>query len=129
MTLINGLNKMQDTEFREFPKMPRISREMIITEKIDGTNAQIFINKVELDDLSDSNILTIQDGLTLRAGSRTRWIQCGKDKDNYGFAAWAKENTTELFKLGEGRHFGEWWGKGIQRGYNMGEREYLVSLM
>jgi hypothetical protein len=27
-------------EFVEFPKIARLSREMIITEKIDGTNAQ-----------------------------------------------------------------------------------------
>jgi hypothetical protein len=27
-------------EFQEFPKMARLSREMIVTEKIDGTNAQ-----------------------------------------------------------------------------------------
>jgi hypothetical protein len=30
-------------EFAEFPKMARLSRECIITEKIDGTNAQICI--------------------------------------------------------------------------------------
>jgi hypothetical protein len=32
-------------EFREFSKMARLSREIIITEKIDGTNAQIFIGE------------------------------------------------------------------------------------
>lgn len=30
-------------EFVEFPKMARLSRECIITEKIDGTNSQILI--------------------------------------------------------------------------------------
>lgn len=30
-------------EFQEFPKMARLSREMIVTEKIDGTNAQVYI--------------------------------------------------------------------------------------
>ena len=38
-------------EFLEFPKMARLSREIIITEKIDGTNAQILIT--EDGDLSD----------------------------------------------------------------------------
>ena len=31
------------SEFREFPKIARLSRNMVVTEKIDGTNAQIFI--------------------------------------------------------------------------------------
>jgi hypothetical protein len=31
--------------FAEFPKMARLSRECIITEKIDGTNAQILITE------------------------------------------------------------------------------------
>lgn len=30
-------------DFIEFPKMARLSREVVVTEKIDGTNAQIFI--------------------------------------------------------------------------------------
>jgi hypothetical protein len=30
-------------QFEEFPKMARLTRECIITEKIDGTNAQIGI--------------------------------------------------------------------------------------
>lgn len=32
----------------------------------------------------------------------------------------------ELRKLGEGRHFGEWWGKGIQRGYGLEERRFSL---
>lgn len=49
--------------------------------------------------------------------SRTRWIT--PEDDNYGFAKWANENKEELLKLGIGQHFGEWWGSGIQRGYNL----------
>jgi hypothetical protein len=30
-------------EFVEFQKIPRLKREIVITEKIDGTNAQVFI--------------------------------------------------------------------------------------
>ena len=37
-------------QFKEFPKMPRLSREMIITEKIDGTNASIFIQNSNLEE-------------------------------------------------------------------------------
>ena len=32
-------------EFMEFPKIASLSRECIITEKIDGTNGQIFIDE------------------------------------------------------------------------------------
>jgi len=31
--------------FLKFPKMARYSRECIVTEKIDGTNAQIYITE------------------------------------------------------------------------------------
>ena len=29
-------------------------------------------------------------------------------------------------KLGEGRHYGEWWGKGVQRGYNLTEKRFSL---
>ena len=95
-------------EFQGFPKIPRLSREMIISEKLDGTNAQIFIT---------------EDGEML-AGSRTRWIT--PEDDNYGFAQWVKENRAELCKLGFGRHFGEWWGQGIQRNYGLKEKRFSL---
>lgn len=94
--------------FKPWPKIPRLSREIIITEKIDGTNASIDIG---------------EDG-TFLVGSRTRWIT--PEKDNFGFAAWARDNKEELLKLGPGHHFGEWWGKGIQRGYGLNERRFSL---
>lgn len=95
-------------EFVPFPKMARLSREVIVTEKIDGTNAQVFIS---------------EDGI-IRAGSRTRWITT--KEDNFGFAAWVEDNANELLALGPGAHFGEWWGRGIQRGYGMAERKFSL---
>jgi hypothetical protein len=97
-------------EFQGFPKMARLSREVIITEKIDGTNAQVLINEW-------GNILV---------GSRTRWIT--PQDDNYGFARWVDENKQEILKLGVGRHFGEWWGNGIQRGYGLPKGDKRFSL-
>lgn len=97
-------------EFEAFPKLPRYSKEVIITEKIDGTNAQIIIT---------------EDG-EIAAGSRSRLIYPGKDTDNFGFAAWVQDNKEELLKLGPGRHFGEWYGKGIQRGYGLDERRFAL---
>ena len=95
-------------EFTEFPKMARLSREIIVTEKLDGTNAQVLITE-------DGRIV---------AGSRTRWIT--PQDDNFGFAAWVEANKEELLKLGVGRHFGEWWGMGIQRKYGMTERKFSL---
>jgi len=99
-----------DKEFAEFPKMARYSREVIVTEKIDGTNAQICITE-------DGQFLT---------GSRTRWIT--PEDDNFGFSRWAHEHKEELLTLGVGRHFGEWWGFGIQRGYGLQKGEKRFSL-
>jgi len=97
-------------EFVGFPKISRYSREILVTEKIDGTNGCIFIG---------------EDGEFL-VGSRKRWIT--PEQDNYGFARWAKENKEELMELGPGRHFGEWWGSGIQRGYGLTNGDKIFSL-
>lgn len=95
-------------EFTPFPKMARWSREVVITEKIDGTNASIFIG-------DDGEFLV---------GSRTRWIT--PENDNAGFARWAQANKDELMLLGPGHHFGEWWGLGIQRNYGLTEKRFSL---
>jgi len=100
---------MTDTlEFREFQKIARLSREMIVTEKIDGTNGVIAIG---------------QDG-EFQVGSKSRFI--APEQDNFGFAKWAYENKEELMKLGAGFHYGEWWGYGIQRGYGLKEKRFSL---
>lgn len=111
-------------EFREFSKMARLSRECIITEKIDGTNAQVYIEALDGYTPTDPNCIYAADGLALWAGSRTRWIT-PKD-DNFGFAAWALKNAELLLELGPGRHFGEWWGQGIQRKYGLAEKRFSM---
>lgn len=101
---------MEKQEFEEFQKIPRLSRRCIITEKIDGTNAQIFVP---------------EDGGPLWAGSKTRWIR--PDDDNCGFARWVMEHSDELRAgLGFGRHYGEWWGSGIKRKYDMKEKRFSL---
>lgn len=124
-------------EFTPFPKIPRLRRETIITEKLDGTNAQVVISRVPvLCGLDPGAIETVVDEtdfnyrFEMRAGSRSRWITPGKvdgkSNDNYGFAGWVQRNAGELFKLGEGQHFGEWWGNGIQRGYGLAEKRFSL---
>lgn len=104
------LESIQAVEFVEFPKIARLSRQCIVTEKIDGTNGMICI--------TESGAMLV--------GSRTRWIT--PENDNYGFAAWARDNRDELLKLGPGRHYGEWWGNGIQRGYGLPKGDKRWSL-
>ena len=96
------------TEFSGFPKIARLSRACVISEKIDGTNGQIFIG-------DDGEFLV---------GSRTRWIT--PDDDNHGFARWAYEHKDDLMLLGPGSHFGEWWGGSIQRGYGLAEKRFSL---
>lgn len=101
------LNIDSPPEFISFEKLARWHKPMIITEKIDGTNGQICI----------------KDG-KLFVGSRSRWLT--PQSDNFGFCKWAYEHEAELLQLGEGRHWGEWWGKGIQRGYGLQERRFSL---
>lgn len=124
---------MNESDFREFPKMARYSRECIVTEKIDGTNAQILI--VPTSELSHGDNLPhatvvedfgVPDSVVMFVGSRTRWITPGKNTDNAGFAEWAKNNFSQLKRLGPGRHFGEWWGSKIQRTYGRTDRVFSL---
>jgi hypothetical protein len=110
-------------EFHGYPKMARLSREMVVTEKIDGTNGQVYIQPAcEL--RLGTDVLYQTNEFVVMAGSRTRWLT--PEKDNFGFAAWVRENVDELLKLGPGRHFGEWWGKGIQRNYGLKEKRFSL---
>jgi len=95
-------------EFRKFDKIARLSREIVVTEKIDGTNGLIAIG---------------EDG-EFQVGSRSRWIT--PENDNFGFARWAYEHKDELMQLGKGFHYGEWWGQGIQRGYGLKEKRFSL---
>ncbi len=113
--------------FTPFPKIARLNREITITEKLDGTNAQICIEPGIKD--APMSIYSwfdeaTQTDMVMYAGSRTRWIT--PEQDNQGFARWAKENAQELTKLGEGSHFGEWWGQGIQRKYNLTTKRFSL---
>lgn len=97
------------SDFVPFQKIGRLSREIIITEKIDGTNGVICIG---------------EDG-AFQVGSRNQWL--GKDGDNMGFGSWALEHKDELIAgLGVGRHYGEWWGQGIQRKYGLAEKRFSL---
>lgn len=100
---------MITAEFVGFPSIVRTDKmDCVITEKIDGSNAQIFFD---------------EDG-TLWTGSRNRWIT--PEDDNFGFSAWAHNNREVLFDFfGYGRTFGEWFGGKIQRGYGLKQKMFM----
>lgn len=121
------------TIFEPFPKLARLSRECIVTEKIDGTNAQVIILDPENSENSvweaaqnNEPLYISGEGWYVYAASRTRLIWPTKQQDNYGFGAWVKENAESLCELRPGRHFGEWYGKGIQRSYGLDHRRFAL---
>lgn len=115
--------------FEEFAKVARFSRGCVITEKIDGTNAQVqIVPKVDFVDSDECYVLARNEaGDAMLAGSRTRYIV--PEADNFGFAGWVETHAKELWTLGPGRHYGEWWGSGIQRGYGLSKGEKRFSLI
>lgn len=125
-------------EFEKFPKIPRLNRDIIITEKIDGTNAQINIVEFSKELLRAaghgimagaiyfSPSLDENTEIAVWAGSRNRWLNL-VGGDNHGFAGWVFEHGAELIAgLGVGYHYGEWWGQGIQRCYGLDEKRFSL---
>jgi hypothetical protein len=148
---------MSTIEFQPWPKIARLNRNIIITEKLDGTNAAIVIvpaidirgigaatvDRMKLENpsrtileifdaealLAEGQVTAIVNGFAIYAQSRNKFITPGKSTDNYGFAGWVRENAEALVAtLGEGTHFGEWWGAGIQRGYGLTGGDKRFSL-
>lgn len=107
---------MQD--FEAYPKIENIRKlQMCITQKIHGTNGQIRINKVH--DNDGSYLWAV------RVGSRTRWLT--PEDDNYGFCKWVGDNFEQLIaKLGEGTHYGEWCGLGINSGEGLARKMFVL---
>lgn len=79
-------------EFVKFDKIARLSRTVVITEKIDGTNG----------------LIAIGDDGKFQVGNRFHWIT--PQDDPMGFARWAYSHKDELMGLGVSFHRGEWWG-------------------
>lgn len=116
-------------DFKEFDSIPRLTRNMVVTEKIDGTNAQITI--VDLNgapytaDVAAAKAVAVLGDIAVFAGSRNRYITPGDD--NFGFARWVADNVDALVQqLGPGTHYGEWWGAGIQRRYGLAEKRFSL---
>ena len=64
------MNATEDMDhFERFPKMGRLFRDIVVTEKIDGTNVQVLVSA---------------DGEQIRAASRNRLIDV--QGDHFAFA-------------------------------------------
>lgn len=115
-------------EFKPWPKIARLNRNIVVTEKIDGTNAAVGI--LSAAEQADLGIWTPgadeEPAPLVYAQSRTRLIT--PEDDNFGFAKWVQTHSSRLAELlGPGLHFGEWWGSGIQRNYGLvGRRRFSL---
>lgn len=122
--------------YQGFGKIPRFSREVIITEKLDGTNGQVRIESKTAAGLVHGDVTSTLPTTPLwedadwavYAGSRNRWLSTEKNQDNHGFAAWVRDNAPVLTALGHGSHFGEWWGGNIARKYGVPKRFSLFNV-
>lgn len=101
---------MSEVEFKPWPKIGRESPfKVTITEKMDGTNACIVI----------------KDGEVVGVQSRKRFIT--PEDDNHGFAKWVSDNNDDLLSLGDGYHYGEWAGIGIQKNpHGLDEKRFFL---
>lgn len=123
-------------EFKPWPKIPRLFRECMISEKIDGTNAAVgimefppgtyYVHGGETVPYETVYVPTQDSDFLIYAQSRKKIIT--PDADNFGFARWVHDNAEALLPLGAGLHFGEWWGSGIGRGYGLENGEKRFSL-
>lgn len=98
----------EHVEFKPWGKIYRLRRNWVASEKIDGSNACVGI--------TDSGQIFAQ--------SRNRIVT--QESDNYGFAAWVRDNATGLSQLGPGYHYGEFYGRGINCGYGLSERRFAL---
>lgn len=137
-------------KLKKFKKIPRLSREILISEKLDGMNSQVMIfPKYKLLQMAESEIwkadevndfiekyclyihpdnphVEEDDRLYLFAGSRTRFLDTSKNGDTHGFVKWVKSNAIDLISLGEGIHYGEFYGHKINRNYKLDYNRFAL---
>lgn len=95
--------------FTAWPKTPRYKDVpfCIITEKIDGTNGCVIVKDNEVVGAQSRNRMLIA-----KKDGDKEWQRYG---DNMGFGEWVINNSSYLANLGNGYHYGEWAGPGIQK--------------
>lgn len=120
-------------EHVKLPSLSRLFRDMTITEKIDGTQSGIHFEKgvscseyvLEAVPLAANELYV--DGYIIHFAAQSKNRLITPEDDNYGFARWVYNNAADLYALlGEGSHFGEWWGQGIQRRYGQDHKRFSL---
>lgn len=123
-------------EHKRFGKIFRLNRPVVVTEKIDGTNCAVVVVPVDaLESLAAAGrgaaVVEVEkeDGSShscaVYAQSRNRILFPGAD--HHGFMEFVHDNADGLANLlGVGCHFGEWWGKGINREYAQQGRRFAL---
>lgn len=117
-------------DFQPWPKTPRLFRDIVVTEKIDGANAAVrFLPEPTGVPTDPDAICWVTSDATgpyaVYAQSRNRLLSLSDD--NQGFAAWVVANSVSLFEdLGEGIRFGEFWGQGIGRKYGQNHKRFSL---
>lgn len=96
--------------FKPFPKITRYTRPRLghITEKMDGTNACVIVEGGQVVGAQSRNRLLTS--LSHNSFGEPFFQDHG---ENHGFAHWVKTNKDKLALLGDGYHYGEWCGPGI----------------
>ena len=110
--------------YPSFPSIERLENLYChITEKVDGTNGLIEIG-IQTDLL-----------LTVNFGSQNRYIS--SHDDNMGFVNFFEQHTGDIFNIYDMikeekgditlplHIYGEWFGKGIQRGYGLADKHFM----
>lgn len=99
--------------FEKWPEMQRWrSVTCLLTEKLDGSNGQVVVPANPSDPVVGA--------------SRTRYVGPIFGCENFGFGQWVHDNQEALRRLGPGRHYGEWWGAGIQRRYGLEQKRFSL---
>lgn len=125
-------------EFKEFAEIKHLIKvTALVTQKLHGTNASVWIYEIDLTQTKLDKIWPIEitdslkafvttDGKYLvRPAKRTSFISI--EKDNFNFAQWVSTSKDDLARvLGAGTHFGEWIGPGINSGEGIKEKRFVL---
>lgn len=110
--------------FVPWGKTPRLFRDVVVTEKIDGTNGAVIVTENGGVFAQSRNRLVFPNGPL----GDTIAAEVGLEStgDNAGFASWVYDHADELRDLGPGHHFGEWYGAKIGRTYGLGHKRFAL---
>ena len=60
-------------EFQKFPSIPRFSRDIVITEKIDGTNAAVYVEPYRIPYINQKEMYIENDGSCVVRTDNGNW--------------------------------------------------------